>query len=357
VANSQQGDRTEKPTAKRRRDARKRGQVARSRDLAGAVALVAATVALAWLGEDIIATIGSRLASGLEGVADARGEFSVSSLGATLWSDLWIMAAAAGPLALVAASATTVTSLAQTGWVFSPKALELKWDRLSPAAGFAKFSPKQGGAELVKTIIGLTVVLAVCLPVIRDLYITAPAISAMSAVEAGRFGWNRLWELLWRTSVTLAVLAGADYGLQYWRWFSQVKMTRREVRDEFKANEGDPDIKARVRRVQREMTRRRMLQAVKGATVVITNPTHFAVALKYDRTEMPAPVIVAKGQDHMAARIKKVAADHGVPVVENVTLARALYRDADVGDVIPGPLFGAVAEVLAYLVRLKQLVL
>jgi flagellar biosynthetic protein FlhB len=162
---------------------------------------------------------------------------------------------------------------------------------------------------------------------------------------------------LWRASLTLALLAGADYGLQYWRWYAQVKMTRQEVKDEFRANDGNPEIKARVRRVQREMTRRRMLHAVKTATVVITNPTHFAVALTYRRGEMAAPMVVAKGQDLMAARIRKVAAQHGVPTVEHVTLARALYKSAEIGDAIPGDLFGAVAEVLAYLVRLKQIVL
>jgi flagellar biosynthetic protein FlhB len=134
-------------------------------------------------------------------------------------------------------------------------------------------------------------------------------------------------------------------------------MTRQEVRDEAKLNEGSPEIKARVRRVQREMSRRRMLQAVKTATVVVTNPTHFAVALEYRRSEMVAPRVVAKGQDHMAARIRALAREHGVPIVENVTLARALHKSAEIGDTIPAALFGAVAEVLAYLVRIKQLVL
>jgi len=134
-------------------------------------------------------------------------------------------------------------------------------------------------------------------------------------------------------------------------------MTRQEVRDEARMSEGNPEMKARVRRVQREMNRSRMLKAVPQATVVITNPTHFAVALEYRRQEMSAPKVVAKGQDLMAARIRKIAREHGVPIVENVTLARALYKNVDIGDTIPGSLFGAVADVLAYLVRIKQLVL
>jgi flagellar biosynthetic protein FlhB len=134
-------------------------------------------------------------------------------------------------------------------------------------------------------------------------------------------------------------------------------MTRQEVRDEAKSHDGNPEVKMRVRRIQREMRKKRMLQDVKTATVVITNPTHVAVALRYDRTAMSAPLVVAKGQDQMALRIREVAREHNVPIVENVTLARALHHGADVGDAIPSDLFGAVAEVLAYLVRLKQLIL
>jgi flagellar biosynthetic protein FlhB len=152
-------------------------------------------------------------------------------------------------------------------------------------------------------------------------------------------------------------LGAADYAVQRWRWFMNLKMTRKEVRDDAKGNEGNPEIKARVRRIQRDMARNRMLKSVETATVVITNPTHFAVALEYRRGEMAAPVVVAKGQDHLAARIRTIARERGVPIVENVTLARALYKTADVGQTIPADLFGAVAEILAYLVRLKQLML
>jgi len=176
-------------------------------------------------------------------------------------------------------------------------------------------------------------------------------------MESARAGWAQLWTLLWRASLALMALGVADYGWQRFRWFSDLKMTRQEMRDEAKQNEVSPEIKGRVRKIQRDIARNRMLKAVETATVVITNPTHFAVALEYRRGEMSAPVVVAKGQDHVAARIRTIAREHGVPIVENVTLARALYKAADLGDSIPADLFGAVAEVLAYLVRLKQLML
>ena len=353
-----QGDRTEKPTAKRKRDARERGQVVRSKDLAGAVSLVAVTMSLGWFGAWMTGAVGNRLADGLRAMSDgAHADINAQTLSAILWPDLGLMATIAGPPAFVAIAATLGASFAQTGWTFAPKALRLNWGRLSPSAGFSRFAPLQAGGELVKALLGLGVLTAVCYGLVVDLYGRAPGLSGMTPAEIGIFSWQQLWGLMWRAGLALTAVATADYALQYWRLFQQLRMTRQEIKDEFKANEGNPEIKARVRRIQREMTRRRMLHAVKDATVVITNPTHFAVALRYRRADMSAPVVVAKGQDLMAARIRKVAAQHGVPCVENVALARALYKDADVGDAIPGPLFGAVAEVLAYLVRLKQIVL
>ena len=355
---SQQGDRTEKPTAKRKRDARERGQVARSRDLASAVSLVAVTLALGWLGARMVGLVSTRIAASFTHLAtDAHATITSTTLSGTLWSDLGLLAAVAGPPAVIAGVVSIAASLAQTGWALSPKALRLNWGRLSLSTGFGKFAPMQATAELLKALVGLAAVTLVCYALVTELIAQAPRLAALMPAEIGVYGWDQLRGLLWRASLTLAIVAGADYGWQYYRWLSQVKMTRQEVKDEFRANDGNPEIKARVRRVQREMTRRRMLTAVKTATVVITNPTHFAVALTYRRGEMSAPVVVAKGQDLMAARIKKIAAKHGVPTVENVTLARALYKGADIGDAIPGELFGAVAEVLAYLVRLKQIVL
>ena len=354
---AQLGERTEKATPKRRKDARERGQVAHSRDLAGALSFVAMVIALSWLGAGMIARLGSRFVQGFQQVGDVRGDVGPGAIAAAVWSDAALFALLVAPPALVAAAISVTTSVAQTGWVFSPKAVHLKWERLNPAQGITKFSPKYGGLELVKALVGVTVVAAVSFGLVTELMHQAPGLMGMTTTEIGRIGWDRAWGLLWRAGLALSLLAGADYALQRWRWLSQLKMTRQEVRDELKASEGSPEIKARVRRVQREMSRRRMLGAVKDATVVIANPTHFAVALQYRRSEMAAPVVVAKGQDFMAARIRKMANAHGVPIVENVALARALYQGAEVGDTIPGALFGAVAEVLAYLVRLKQLVL
>jgi flagellar biosynthetic protein FlhB len=352
------GDRTEKPTQKRLKDARARGQVSRSRDLAAALSLAGVTIGLGWYGASMLATLHGRLAGTLATLGDrARGAVEGPALSSLIWQNVGVLAVVVGPLAFIAAGVSVATSVAQTGWALSPKALGFHWERLSLSAGFSRLGFKHALPELAKALIGMLAIGAVGYVLIRDFTAEATGAAGMAPVELARFGWDRVWTLLWRASLAFALLAGGDYALQHWRLMSQLRMTRQEVRDEAKLNEGSPEIKARVRRVQREMSRRRMLQAVKTATVVVTNPTHFAVALEYRRSEMVAPRVVAKGQDHLAARIRALAREHGVPIVENVTLARALHKNAEVGDTIPAALFGAVAEVLAYLVRIKQLVL
>jgi flagellar biosynthesis protein FlhB len=351
-------ERTERPTGRKVREARQRGQVARSRELTAALSLAGVTIGLAWLGFRMVALLGERLAAGITGLAEhGHTAFDGTTLATVIWADAGVIARIAGPPALIAGAVSIAASVAQVGLVVTPKALEWNWGRLNPSTGFAKFAPVTAGTEVLKSLIGVAVIGWIGYLLIRPAFEMAPALVGMMPTEAAHSGWNRVWSLLWRSSLALVALAAADYGVQRYRWFTSLKMTRQEVRDEAKMNEGNPDIKARVRKVQRDMSRRRMLQSVKTATVVVTNPTHFAVALEYRRGEMAAPRVVAKGQDQMAARIREIARQHDVPLVENKTLARALYKHAEIGDDIPADLFGAVAEVLAYLVRLKQLTL
>jgi len=358
MAASQTGERTEKPTGKRIRDAREKGQVARSRDLSSAVSLAAVTLGLAWLGLEMLTRLAGRISIGLSTLADrAHVALVPGTIEGLLWAEAGLLLQIAGPPALIAGLLSVGTSFAQIGWSFSPKALELNWERLSPASGLTRLKPTHALPELGKSLIGIVLVGAVGYLIVHEFSVQAPGLMGMTVVESGRVAWDRLWTLLWRTSLVLVVLAAADYGVQYWHWYSGLKMTRQEVLDESRMNDGRPEVKARVRRIQREMARNRMLKAVETATVVVTNPTHYAVALEYRRSEMAAPRVVAKGADHMAARIREIARRHDVPIVENVTLARALHKHAEVGDTIPADLFGAVAEVLAYLVRMKRLML
>ena len=350
------GDKTEKPTGKRKKDAREKGQVAKSRELAAAMSLIAATLALSRFGPVLVARAGDRMAAGLARIGDhPLAPLVPAELVAFVWSSGLLIALIVGPVAGLAAFASVGASVAQTGWLFTTKPLEMDFNRLSPASGMKRFSPSQGGVELLRSALGLIVIVLIGSDIAWDMTNRAPQLVSMTPMEAARDGWLRVWSLLWRAGLALLALGALDFAVQRYKWMSSLKMTKQEVRDESRMYDGNPEMKARVRRVQRDMMRQRMLSAVKTATVVVTNPTHYAVALEYRRERMSAPVVVAKGQDSMAARIRAEAREHGVPIIENPPLARALHKDAEVGDVIPAPLFGAVAEVLAYLVRIKQL--
>jgi flagellar biosynthetic protein FlhB len=351
-------DRTEKPTAKRRNDARDKGQVARSRDLALAAAAVAGTIALARLGSRLIEGLTERLASDLAHFGDtplepiAAGDITSQAMQAAL-----LIALLVGPIAI----ATMVVGVGmhglQGGWVFAPGALQLNWSRLNPASGVKRLGTMQSGIDTLKTLISVSVITYLAWRIVGSFVVEAPQLAWLTPLGAAAQGWSHGEALLWRVAWALGILALGDYALQRYRLTQSLKMTKQEVKDEHKMMEGSPENKQRVRKAQFTMARRRMMQDVARATVVITNPTHFAVALEYRRDTMPAPRVLAMGADHVALRIRDVARYHGVPIIENKPLAQALFRTAEIGQTIPAPLFGAVAEVLAYLVRIKQLML
>lgn len=352
------GEKTEKPSAKKLRDARDKGQVPRSQDLVAALGLLAVTAAFAQTGAAAVMRVEQRLATGLSHLGDAaRGSIDANDIVTLIVSDLGVLGLVVGPFLVTAAVVAVGATVAQSGWVFAPEKLTPDFSRLSPSHGIQRFKPSQSGFDVIKTLAAATVLGVIAFNVGYALFVDSPRLAWMAPGVAAVEGWHRLLGLMQQAGFALFALAGADYGMQRWRWYSGLKMTKQEVRDDARSADGNPEIKGRVRKIQREMARRRMLSAVKDATVIVTNPTHFAVALKYQRSTMTAPVVIAKGQDLLAQRIKEIGRDKGVPMVENVPLAQALYREADVGQAIPADLFGAVAEVLAYLVRIKQVML
>lgn len=351
-------EKTEQPTAKRLQEARDRGQVPRSRDLAVAVSSLALTLALGAYGPGIAATMAQRLALGLRRIGDrpldpiAPGELTQAIVG-----DGLLVAQTMGPLLGVAALVGVFSMVAQSGFVLTTEPLKINWEKLSPSQGLARLKPAQGGIEFLKSLLAVSALTTIAWRVIDAQLNDGGMVARMVPADAAKYAWESIRRLLLQGALAMLVLGTADFLVQRWRTTSGLKMTKQEVKDEMKSAEGNPEMKSRIRQVQREMTKRRMLKAVPTATVVVTNPTHYAVALFYERKSMTAPIVVAKGVDHMAQRIKEIARKNGVPTVENVPLAQALYKSVEVGESIPGPLFGAVAEVLAYLVRLKQIVL
>jgi flagellar biosynthetic protein FlhB len=350
------GDKTEKPTFRKYKEAHDSGKVARSRDLSVAIAALAVTIALTRLGPALVAQLSSGLGNGLTRLGNTpTATITTVELSALVLSNGWVLLLAVGPLLVVGGVAGLFGNVVQSQVVLAP--LKLNFGALNPVQGLKKLAPKQSGVDLIKTLLAVTALTVLSLQIIRELLVAAPQLSWLSPADAAKYGWGRLERLLWQSGFAMLVVAAGDFGVQKWRFYSSLKMTKQEVREEGKSVETNPEVKARVKKIQREMSRSRMLKAVKSATVVVTNPTHYAVALEYHRDKGGAPLVVAKGKDLMAARIRKIAREAGVPIIENVSLAQALYGGAEVGDSIPGPLFGAVAEVLAYLVRIKQLML
>ena len=351
-------EQTEHPTAKKLKDARKKGQIARSRDLALAVASVAATIALASFGERLLRGLGERLATDLTHFADLPTRtITAGELSGMVLEGGKLLALLVGPIAMCTMVAGVMTHGMQGGWSFSPAGLTLNWSRLSPARGFKKLGLSQSGADTVKTMVSVAMIGWFGWKATDAVMLEAVQLPWMAPADAALTAWSHLHWLLWRVAIGLGFLALGDYGLQYYRHIKSLKMSKQEIRDEAKSAEGNAEVKGRVRRIQADMSRRRMMNDVPRATVVITNPTHFAVALEYRRGEMAAPIVLAKGADEIARRIREKAREHGIPIVENKPLAQGLYATAEIGEAIPGPLFAAVAEVLAQLIRLKQLVL
>lgn len=351
-------DRTERPTGRRLAKASEKGQIARSRDLGLAATSIAVVLAFGRLGGRLIDGLGTRLTRDLAHFGDqpihtvTAGELTGVTL--TYGSTIALLV---GPIALTVMTAGIVTGGVQAGWTMSAERLQLHWAALNPANGFKRFAPGRASIETLKTLLIGGVIAWLCWRTVRGLLDDSGRLPWMSSAAAAALVWDRAVSLLWQVAWAILAIGVADYGLQKYRLLESLKMTKQEVKDEARMQDGSPEVKGRIRRVQREMARRRMLSDVKKATVVITNPTHFAVALEYRRGSMAAPLVLAKGQDHLALAIRERARQHGVPVVENRSLARALFAAAEVGQTIPAQLYAAVAEVLAQLIRLRQLTL
>lgn len=351
-------EKTEQPTAKKLRDAQKKGQVARSRDLAVAGATVAAVIAIAQLGGRLVGGLGDRLARDLNHFGDNPLQtLTAGDLTGLIMTGLQALVVLVGPIAVAVMVAGVGLQGAQGGWVFSSETLQFNWGRLSPAKGIKRFAFLQSGMDTLKTLAAVGVIAWLAWGSVSALMTESLGMPWMTPLGAAALGWDHTESFLWKVACGLAALAIADYGLQRYRFMSSLKMSKQEIRDEAKQSEGSQEVKGRVRAIQRDMARRRMISDVGRATVVITNPTHYAVALEYRRGAMSAPIVLAKGRDYIAAAIREKAREHGIPMVENKPLAQTLFKTAEVGEAIPGQLFAAVAEVLAQLIRLKQLTL
>ena len=345
-------ERTEPASERRLQQARERGQVPRSPELSTFSVLLAAGGGLIVLGAGLVKSLESVLRGAL--TLDRNAAFETGQMGARLFDAASAALMGLAPLLLLVILVALLTPTLLSGWLFSFEALQPDFSRLSPARGFGRIFSWHGLIELGKAVLKALLIGGVA---VGAMWSTRTEIFALAA-EPLESGLAHLAMLLGRSFLIIAgafaLVVVIDVPFQIWDFRRQLRMTREEVREEFKETEGNPQIKARIRNLQREAARRRMMQEVPKADVIVTNPTHYAVALRYREDSMRAPRVIAKGVELIAERIMELGADAGVPRIEAPALARALYAHAEVGRDIPAALFGAVAEVLAWVYNLRR---
>lgn len=352
MAEEHDSERTESASPRRLEQAREEGQVARSHELTTFAMLMSGAGGLWFLGADLYKQMQDQLRQGL--TLDAAAVFDPGRMTQRLLEQsleaLWAIAPMLVMLLIVAFSVPQLLS----GWLFAWGALKFDWHRLSPLAGVSRIMSCRGGMELAKALIKAMLVTGVATIMLwqyREPFLQLPLLP----FDAGA---AQLFSLAGGSFLviagSLALVAAADVPFQLWRHGEDLKMSREELRREQIESEGNPQIKSAIRNQQRAMARRRMMADVPKASVIVTNPTHYAVALRYDEQAMGAPRVVAKGTDLVAAKIREVGERHYVPVLESPALARAMYHHAEIGAEIPEQLFAAVAEVLAYVYQLRR---
>ncbi|ROR34942.1 flagellar biosynthesis protein FlhB [Inmirania thermothiophila] len=339
-------ERTERPTPKRLREAREKGQVPRSRELGTLFLLLAGAGGLLLTGPHLAGGMEALLVRGLR--LEAADVLDPAAPVRLLARAVTEAALALAPLLALLVAAAVAAPLVLGGWVFSTETLMPKWERIDPVRGLRRVFSLRGLIELVKALAKFAVIATVAVVLLWRL---GPALLGLGQQEAGQAVADAAALLAWAflgLAASTLLIAAVDVPFQLWDHTRQLRMTRQEVRDELKETEGKPEVRARQRERQREIARRRMMAEVPKADVVVTNPTHFAVALRYRPERMRAPQVVAKGTDLVAAQIRGVAARAGVPQFEAPPLARALYYSTEVGQEIPAALYVAVAQVLAW---------
>lgn len=352
MADSDSGERTEEPTAKKLAEARKKGQIARSKEFGTMFVLVGSACAMWIVGSSLVEALSTMMKSlfsfSRQEAIDVNALFkliadSVSQVAVPL---LWIF--------FIIMLAAFIGNTLIGGISFSWEAMAPKFSKLSPLAGFKRMFGAQAAVELLKSILKFFVVFIVALMLLTGLFEEILGLSLENIPTNFGHAVNMLLGMFMTLTLSLIIIAIIDAPYQKWNHIRQLKMTKQEIKDEMKNTEGNPEIKGRIRRTQMEVANRRMMKEVPNADVVITNPTHYSVALKYDAEIGGAPQMVAKGVDEMAMHIRTIAKEHNVEIVQSPALARSLYYTAEVNEEIPEQLFAAVAQILAFVYQLRE---
>lgn len=342
-------EKTEQPSSRRREQAQKDGNFATSKEISSFFSILGAVLVLYFSGVWMFMGVADFMRKSFMSFG---GELTVpSALG--IFNDvsykllIFILPALAIPVF------GALSYVVQNGLNFTTKPLTPDLNKINPIEGVKRLFSLNSIAELVKSIMKLTIITYVVYGTVKAEWLTLPLLMEMDLVGSLAYMGTISFRIMVKTVWVLALIAGIDYLYQRWNYEKGLRMSKDELKEESRESEGDPHVRARIKAIQREMARKRMMQDVPTADVVVTNPTHLSVAIRYDRSKSDAPVVVAKGSGHLAMKIREIAAENKVPLVENKPLARHLYKNVEVGKQVPVDVYKAVAEVLAYVYRLK----
>lgn len=351
------GEKTEEPTSKKLSDARKEGQVAKSHEVANGFGLLALflvlKVLLGYIGNSFLQIFGEIYNKIPETVTMYQGNVPEHDILMLLRYGIVRLLMIVAPIFIVGFIVAFLSDLVQVKWEITGKPLHPKFSKLNPINGFKKIISANSLVELVKSFAKLALIGILIYNYLKDKIEYVFLLYDMPLLQAIQFIGKIVVDLGIRISLVYMIIAFADLIYQKVKFKKDMKMTKQEVKDEYKQQEGDPQVKGKIRQKMREVSQRRMMQALPQADVVITNPTHYAVAIQYDADQYDAPIVLAKGQDFLAQKIKEVARENQIEIVENKPLARMLYANVEVGQLVPPELYQSVAEVLAFVYQLK----
>ena len=347
------GEKTEKATPKRKKDERNKGNVFLSQEVVTIFTLLATFYCLKFMMPFIIRTLEESIRY-FSTLASSTSDITYGELGNIFINLLIVFAKVAVLPLLVCGLAAIIATMFQTKMLFSAKAFSFKSERLNPMKGLKKIFSMRSFVELLKSLLKICIILYVIYSVIKSEIVLMPRMIDMTFEQSLTKTGAIIMSIVTKAGITFVFVAGADYLYQWWEYEKNLRMSKQEVKDEYRQTEGDPQIKGRIRQIQQQRAKRRMMQSVPTADVVIRNPTHYAVAIKYDQDKYSSPRVVAKGADSLALRIIAVAEENDVYVMENKPLARALFESVDLDREIPERFYKAVAEVLAFVYSLKK---
>ena len=346
-------DKTEQPTSKKRKDARKEGNIFQSKEIVTVFSLLITFFSFNSLLPFMISTMENTIKKYLDLLGE-KNQINHSDISKLFIDGALAYAIVSIPMLIIAGITIIIPTIAQTKGLVTFKSLKPKFSAMNPIKGIQKMFSLKGFVELLKSMLKIILLLAVIYNTIKKRVNEFPKFFDIKADSIIKYTGDIIMDIVKNACIAFLVIAVFDYMYQRWEYEKNLKMSKQEVKDEYKNTEGDPKIKGKIKQKQTEMSRRRMMQAVPEADVIIRNPTHYAIALKYDTEANRAPIVVAKGEDYMALKIIELAEQHNIAVIENKPLARALYAMVDLDREIPVDYYQAVAEILAVVYRIKK---